>query len=211
MSGMHEGIAGGTDDELMAEAAIRTEAWIEVVPEDEADGLLAELYERERVPQTGAVDNILKIHSLHPETLRDHAELYKTLMFGKGGLSRPEREMIGLIVSAVNHCYYCLRHHAVSLGRLTERTRPGFAEGVERDFASADMTPRERAISDYVVKLTLTPWEMRRSDLQPMRDEGLSDGDILDANLTASYYAYVNRIADGLGVGVEGGDEKIGW
>ena len=73
------------------------------------------------------------------------------------------------------------------------------------------MSPRERAIADYVVKLTLAPWEMRRSDLQPMRDQGLSDRDILDVNLIASYYAYVNRIADGLGVSVEGGEEMIGW
>lgn len=81
-------------------------AWIEVIHEDEAAGELAEIYDRERVPQTGQVDNILKIHSLHPQTLRDHVQLYKTLMFGKGGLSRPERELIGTVVSAVNHCYY---------------------------------------------------------------------------------------------------------
>ena len=81
-------------------------AWIEVIHEDEAEGELAEIYDQERVPQTGQVDNILKIHSLNPQTLRDHAQLYKTLMFGKGGLSRPEREMIGTVVSTVNHCYY---------------------------------------------------------------------------------------------------------
>ena len=81
-------------------------AWIEVISEDAAEGFLSELYDAERVPQTGAVDNILKIHSLLPETLHDHAQLYKTLMFGKNGLTRPEREMIGVVVSTVNHCYY---------------------------------------------------------------------------------------------------------
>ena len=81
-------------------------AWIEVIPEDRADGLLSELYDEHRAPQTGAVDNILKIHSLHPETLRDHAQLYTTLMFGKSGLSRPEREMIGVVVSVANRCFY---------------------------------------------------------------------------------------------------------
>lgn len=81
-------------------------AWIEVIQETEAEGELAEIYEQERVPQTGKVDNVLKIHSLHPQTLRDHSQMYKTLMFGKGGLSRPEREMIGTVVSAVNHCFY---------------------------------------------------------------------------------------------------------
>ena len=81
-------------------------AWIEVVPEDRAEGLLRELYDEHRVAQTGAVDNILKIHSLHPETLRDHAQLYTTLMFGKSGLSRAEREMIGVVVSVANRCFY---------------------------------------------------------------------------------------------------------
>jgi alkylhydroperoxidase family enzyme len=81
-------------------------AWIDVVPEERAEGLLAQLYEQERIPQTGRVDHIMMIHSLHPETMRDHAQMYRTLMFGKGGLSRPEREMIGTVVSAVNRCHY---------------------------------------------------------------------------------------------------------
>jgi alkylhydroperoxidase family enzyme len=81
-------------------------AWIDVIPEEEAEGELAEIYDEERIPQTGQVDSILKIHSLHPQSLRDHAQLYKTLMFGKHGLTRPERELIGIVVSAVNRCHY---------------------------------------------------------------------------------------------------------
>jgi uncharacterized peroxidase-related enzyme len=97
------------------------------------------------------------------------------------------------------------------LGRLTKRTRPGLAEAVVADYRVADLSDRERSIVTYVEKLTLTPWEMTEHDLGGMRAEGLSDADILGVNLIASYFAYVNRIADGLGVGVEGGDEKIGW
>jgi alkylhydroperoxidase family enzyme len=81
-------------------------SWIEMIPEEEAEGELAELYEHERIPQTGTVDNIMKIHGLLPATLRDHSQLYRTLMFGKNGLSRPEREMIGVVVSVVNKCHY---------------------------------------------------------------------------------------------------------
>jgi alkylhydroperoxidase family enzyme len=81
-------------------------AWIEVIPEAEADGELAELYDEMRSAKTGYVDHILAIHSLHPETMRDHSRLYRTLMHGKGDLSRPEREMIGVVVSAVNACTY---------------------------------------------------------------------------------------------------------
>ena len=84
----------------------RQPAWIEVIPEGEAEGVLAELYDEYRSPQTGMVDNILKIHSLHPETMRDHVRLYRTVMYGEGGLSRPEREMIGVVVSVANQCHY---------------------------------------------------------------------------------------------------------
>jgi alkylhydroperoxidase family enzyme len=81
-------------------------AWIEVISEDRAEGHLAELYERERLPQTNAVDNILKVHSLRPETLDDHARLYRTLMLTPGGLRPAEREMIAVVVSKINECFY---------------------------------------------------------------------------------------------------------
>jgi alkylhydroperoxidase family enzyme len=81
-------------------------AWIEVIPEDEADGELAVLYDELRSSQTGRVDHVMVIHSLHPQSMRDHQQLYRTLMFGASGLTRPEREMIGVVVSAVNRCHY---------------------------------------------------------------------------------------------------------
>jgi uncharacterized peroxidase-related enzyme len=82
---------------------------------------------------------------------------------------------------------------------------------VTDDFRTAPLTPRERAICDYAAKLTLTPWEMEETDLDHMRQEGLSDRDILDVNLITSYFAYVNRIADGLGIALEGDDDVLGW
>lgn len=81
-------------------------AWIEVIPEDQAEGELAALYEELRSPETGGLDHVLAVHSLHPRSMRDHARLYRTLMYGEGDLSRPEREMIGVVVSAVNRCHY---------------------------------------------------------------------------------------------------------
>ena len=81
-------------------------AWIETVPEAEAEGTLADAYEKSADPATGDVDHIMKIHSLHPQTLFDHFYLYKTLMYGKGPLSRPQREMIAVVVSAINKCKY---------------------------------------------------------------------------------------------------------
>lgn len=81
-------------------------AWIKMIEEAEAEGRLREMYDQMIDPRVAKVDNILKIHSLFPETLQNHYDLYKTVMYGKHGLSRPEREMIAVVVSAANHCRY---------------------------------------------------------------------------------------------------------
>lgn len=80
-------------------------AWIKVIDEAEAAGKLKDLYQQNR-EAWGGVDNILKIHSLAPETLSAHLALYKTLMRGPGELSRLQREMIAVVVSALNGCHY---------------------------------------------------------------------------------------------------------
>ncbi len=80
-------------------------AWIRVVAENEADGDLRDFYDAHKTP-SGEVDNILKIHSLNPDSLRGHFDFYRTLMFGKSDLTRPQREMIAVVVSAINKCHY---------------------------------------------------------------------------------------------------------
>lgn len=85
---------------------MRGDAWIEVIGEEEAEGYLAELYDQYRDPIHGVVDNILKVHSLKPRTLRDHGQLYVHTMRGRSELSRAEREMIAVVVSAINSCHY---------------------------------------------------------------------------------------------------------
>lgn len=81
-------------------------AWIRMVEEAEAEGTLKALYDRMVDPRVGKVDNIMKIHSLFPETLQNHFDLYKTVMYGKHDLTRVEREMIAVVVSARNRCHY---------------------------------------------------------------------------------------------------------
>ncbi len=80
-------------------------AWIRTIEIDDADDELRPLYEETRDPKTG-LDNILKIHSLHPASLRGHYDLYKTLMYGRSPLRRRQREMIAVVVSAANECHY---------------------------------------------------------------------------------------------------------
>jgi uncharacterized peroxidase-related enzyme len=71
------------------------------------------------------------------------------------------------------------------------------------DYRQAALTARDRAMLDYVYKLTLTPWEMEEADVRVLREQGFTDREILDINQITAYYAYVNRIADGLGVSLE--------
>ncbi len=80
-------------------------AWIRVIQEVEASGELKQIYDQLTEPW-GGVDNVLKIHSLNPGSLRAHFEIYKTLMRGASGLSRIQREMIAVVVSSANHCDY---------------------------------------------------------------------------------------------------------
>ena len=80
-------------------------AWIKTIAEGDAEGELAELYDGYSTPD-GTVDHVLKIHGLNPPSLKGHYDLYKTLMFGRSPLSRAQREMIAVVVSAANRCRY---------------------------------------------------------------------------------------------------------
>lgn len=80
--------------------------WIKQIDESQATGKLAELYQQLGGGQHKQVANILKVHSLHPEALEAHLQLYRTIMFGESGLSRAQREMIAVVVSATNACHY---------------------------------------------------------------------------------------------------------
>ncbi len=81
-------------------------AWIETIDEADADGEVAEAYAVCGDRKTRQVDHIMKVHSLHPQTMLDHQQLYATLMYGKSPLKRAQREMIATVVSSLNHCRY---------------------------------------------------------------------------------------------------------
>jgi len=94
-----------------------------------------------------------------------------------------------------------VKHHATGLVRLTKK--PQLARALIDDYTQAEITARQRAMLDYAVKLTKTPGAVRESDLAALRAQQLSDRDILDINQVTAYFAYVNRVADGLGVRVD--------
>ena len=178
-------------------------SWIDQVEVSEADGPLAEIY-KELVEKRGKISNILKVHSLNPEAMSRHLDLYMTLMFGNSGLSRSEREAIGVVVSAENDCAYCVNHHTVALRHFVKDedtlNRLTTADGLET------LEPRLSNIVRHAEKLTSAPEAMTESDLGELRAVGLSDRDILDLTLITAYFNFVNRLV--LGLGVEYTDEE---
>ena len=178
-------------------------SWVEEIGENDASGQLAEVY-AELIEKRGKVANILKVHSLNPAAMQNHIDLYMTLMFGKSGLSRAEREAIAVVVSATNECPYCVQHHAEALGHYVKDDVLNML--VEADGLEA-LEPRLSNIVRHAEKLTSAPGAMMESDLGELRAVGLSDRDILDLTLIVGYFNFVNRIA--LGLGVEYTDDEV--
>lgn len=172
-------------------------SWIDEIEISEAEGRLAEVY-AELLEKRGKVSNILQVHSLNPDALASHLDLYMSIMFGSSGLSRAEREAIAIVVSAINECEYCVNHHTEALRRYIKD------EDILQTLAMADgleeLEPRLGNIVIHAEKLTSAPAAMTESDLDPLRVEGLTDQDILDITLVVAYFNFVNRIALGLGV-----------
>lgn len=94
-----------------------------------------------------------------------------------------------------------MTHHGAGLRRLV--TDEALVEQIKQDHRDASISDADKGMLDYAVKLTKTPWDMKKQDVGKLRDLGFSDAAILDINQTTAYYAYVNRLADGLGVELE--------
>ena len=179
-------------------------SWINEIEVSEAEGRLADMY-KELVEKRGKVSNVLKVHSLNADAMGNHLDLYMTLMFGRSGLSRAEREAIAVVVSAENECEYCVKHHVEALRRYIKD------EEILNMLATADgletLEPRLSNIVRHAEKLTSAPGAMTESDLGELRAVGLSDSDILDMSLITAYFNFVNRIT--LGLGVEYTEEEL--
>jgi len=175
-------------------------SWIkEYSPEEKPR--LKSIYERTEARTKEKVANVLKVHSIDPDALERHIALYEHLMFADGPLSRREREMIGVVVSSANECPYCVKHHGDSFAHVTDRAE--LAEVLSVDYDNADISKRERAICDYAMKLSETPYKITEEDIERLRKEGLDDLAIFHVNQIAAYFNYVNRVVHGLGVNLE--------
>lgn len=177
-------------------------AWINVIEPKDATGELKKLYNHVTGGDDSVeVDNILTIHSLHPKTLEAHLMLYEELMHGENNLTKKQREMISVVVSEVNKCTYWVTHHSEGLRKASD---DDFMEQIRADYMKAEISNKEKLMLKYAEKLTKEPWNMVEQDVIYLRKAGFEDVDILDINQIVAYYAYVNRLADGLGVSLEG-------
>ncbi len=180
-------------------------AWIKTADPDEAKGKTKKVYDK-IMSERGHLANIFLAQGIDPEVLEQHLGLYQSVMLGPGPLSREEREMIAVIVSAANQSAYGAIHHSEALESVDKD--PAALSKLLKEFMAKRESTREKALLAYAAKLTISPKDITRNDIKDLRDAGLSDEEILRANLIASYFNFSNRIALGLGVELEEGKER---
>ena len=141
----------------------------------------------------GLVPNVLRAYSFDQGKLRAFAGLYNDLMLADSGLSKVEREMIAVVVSAVNRCFYCLVAHGQALRRLSGD--PQLGEMLVMNYRAAPLEARTRALLDFAVKLTEAPQRLEAADRQALREAGFSERDIWDIAAVAAFFNMSNRLA----------------
>jgi uncharacterized peroxidase-related enzyme len=171
--------------------------WIKVIDEKDATGKLKEVYEKVG-GERGKIANIYKVNSLNPQSMEDHLNLYRNLIYGHLELTREQRELIAVAVSVTNGCQYCIKHHAEALNAYWKDSRK-LNEFID-NFNSVELPEKDRTMIEYAIKLTKSPKTVTEDDIKKLRKQNFSDTDILNINLIASYFNFVNRVALGLGV-----------
>ena len=141
----------------------------------------------------GFVPNVLKAYAFAMPKLSAFVAMYNDLMLAPSGLSKLEREMIAVAVSAHNRCYYCLVAHGAAVRQLSGD--PPLGELMIMNYRAARLSGRERAMLDFAVKLTAEPWLMEEEDRARLRRAGFSDRDIWDIASVAGFFNMTNRVA----------------
>lgn len=181
-------------------------SFIEVIPFEKAQGKLKQLYKRVTGPNNN-VDNIMLAHSLRPHTMEGHMVLYKSVLHHKDNtIPKWFLETIGVFVSKINSCQYCIDHHLAGLKKLSinedlfqkielNLTPDSFCEIFDKKF--------EKALN-YVESLTKEPESVSKVHIDSLREVGFTDGEILEINQVTAYFNYANRTVLGLGVTAKG-------
>jgi uncharacterized peroxidase-related enzyme len=141
----------------------------------------------------GFVPNVLAAYSFDQAKLRAFVNLYNDLMLAESGLSKLEREMIAVVVSSANRCYYCLTAHGAAVRQLSGD--PELGEMLVMNWRTAPLPARQRALLAFAHKLTVTPAEVGASDRAALREAGWSERDVWDAASVTGFFNFTNRVA----------------
>lgn len=141
----------------------------------------------------GFVPNVLLAYAFDMTKLEAFVAMYNDLMLGESGLSKLEREMIAVAVSSQNRCYYCLTAHGAAVRQYSGN--PLLGEQLVMNYRAARISPRQRAMLDFAVKLTAEPWAVEEEDRAALRRAGFSERDIWDIAAIAGFFNMSNRVA----------------
>jgi uncharacterized peroxidase-related enzyme len=185
--------------------------WIKTVPMSEADEKLKSAMEAQKhlypieyadpvhPTSDGESSGIVASHSLIPDALYHAFSTFGALMSPDLPLTRRQHEMITTIVSVNNRCHYWIESHAEFLRRVT--LDEDFVRQLQDDYTLAPLSEQDRVMLDFVVQLTRDATRISREDHEKLRAVGFDDKGILQITLIASWFNYINRVADALGVG----------
>lgn len=182
-------------------------SWIATVEYEDADDRLRRLYDRIAGPG-GHVDNIMAMHSLRPHTMEGHLALYKNVLHHRANtVPAWFLETLGVWVSSLNNCSYCVEHHYAGLKRVVgddERCAALRQAITNGDIESAPLEHRHKLAMRYAETLTLAPSALTETVVAQLRDAGFTDGEILEINQVCAYFGYANRTVLGLGCSTDG-------
>ncbi|MEM7641116.1 MAG: peroxidase-related enzyme [Pseudomonadota bacterium] len=145
------------------------------------------------VEKLGFVPNVLRAYAFDKAKLDNFTALYNDLMLGDSNLTKLDREMIAVAVSAENRCFYCLVAHGAAVRQLSGD--PALGEMIAMNYRVAPITSRQRAMLDFSVQLTKASATIEEPDRQALRDHGLDDRDIFDVISVAGFFNMTNRVA----------------
>jgi len=161
---------------------------LEDLPEDVRSRILA-VQEK-----SGFVPNVFLALAHRPAEFRAFFAYHDALMEKESGLSKAEREMIVVATSGANECQYCVVAHGAIL-RIRAKD-PRIADQVAINYRKADITPRQRAMLDFAMKVALDAQAIGEADFEPLRAHGFSDEDTWDIGAIAAFFALSNRMAN---------------
>ena len=152
---------------------------------------------RERIlavqEKAGFIPNVFLTLAHRPDEFRAFFAYHDALMLKESRLSKAEREMIVVATSSANDCHYCVVAHGAIL-RIYAKN-PLIADQVAVNYRQADITPRQRAMLDFALKVALQPQQLEDADFIPLREFGFSNDDIWDIGGIAAFFALSNRMA----------------